>query len=374
MTRGIGLPARREHDARARRWLRDLWSDLGHAVRQLRRAPAPAAFIVTTLAIGIGANVTMAGIIDRLLLRAPTGLTEPDRVARLLFAVPGAQVGAFVSYPQVLEHRRDVPAFEDVAASTPWRLPLGTGPDAPEVLASLVSPSFFPVLGVRPALGRLFGPGDGFPIEASAGGPPLVVLAYGFWQRQFGSDPGVIGRPLRVGTITYTVVGVAPPRFQGLEVEPPDLWLPLTVTAEAEMRPSILEDRSMSWLSVVARLRRGVARETAAVGLYAVVSFTAVQRASEIAVRLALGARAHHVLAAVATDGLSAVAVGLGAGLATALLLRRWIGPLLFQTSPSDPVVMVGVAALLFGVAVVAILVPTRRALRYSPATILRVD
>jgi hypothetical protein len=119
MTRGIGLPARREHGARARRWLRDLWSDLGHAVRQLRRAPAPAAFIVTTLAIGIGANVTMAGIIDRLLLRAPTGLTEPDRVARLLFAVPAARVGGFVSYPQVVEHRRDVVTISPAWSSPP---------------------------------------------------------------------------------------------------------------------------------------------------------------------------------------------------------------------------------------------------------------
>jgi ABC-type antimicrobial peptide transport system permease subunit len=118
----------------------------------------------------------------------------------------------------------------------------------------------------------------------------------------------------------------------------------------------------------------GIALVIAAVGLYAVVSFTAVQRAAEIAVRLALGARARHVLAAVATDGLTAVAAGLLAGLAAALALRSWIGPLLFQTSPNDPAVMVGVAALLFGVAAVAVLVPTLRALRYSPAMVLRGD
>jgi ABC-type antimicrobial peptide transport system permease subunit len=80
------------------------------------------------------------------------------------------------------------------------------------------------------------------------------------------------------------------------------------------------------------------------------------------------------VLAAVAGDGLRAVATGLAVGLAAALALRRWIGPLLFQASPSDPAVMSGVAALLFGISVVAILVPTLRALRYSPATVLRVN
>jgi hypothetical protein len=117
-----------------------------------------------------------------------------------------------------------------------------------------------------------------------------------------------------------------------------------------------------------------VALAIAAVGLYAVVAFAAAQREPEIAVRRTLGARGGDVLSAVAGDGLRAVGAGLGVGLVAALALRRWVGPLLFQTSPSDPRVMLGVAALLLDVAGAAVLVPTARALRHNPATVPRVD
>src|SRR5215212_1984797 len=146
MARRILWPEYRERDPRLRRWLRDLGPDVGHALRQLRLAPAPAAFIVATLAIGIGANVTMAGVIDRLLLRAPAGVWEPERLARLLFVTPGMPgVGVATSYPVLLDFQRGVAAFEGVAASTPRTLPLGAGGDAPDVAASLVSASYFQV-------------------------------------------------------------------------------------------------------------------------------------------------------------------------------------------------------------------------------------
>ena len=104
------------------------------------------------------------------------------------------------------------------------------------------------------------------------------------------------------------------------------------------------------------------------------MSFSAAQRSTEIAVRIALGARARNVLAAVAGDGLRTITVGLTVGLIAALAIRHWIGPLLFQTSPSDPGIIAGVAVLLLAVAVVATLVPTARALRRNPAAVLRVD
>ena len=280
---------------------------------------------------------------------------------------------------------------------------------------SSVDSGYFRVLG-SPLLGRDFASGDvrGAPPVAILNAPLAALLFPG--QHALGQCVYLPERANDPDGDCWTVVGVlqgywyqqgalnreglqvyvpaAQRRFQGQPKRmmitvsgAPGAIIPAVRAALLQVRPDLPRVR-VAWMrdqvepeirpwrlgATMFSLFGGVALVIAAVGLYAVVSFTAVQRTSEIAVRLALGARAHHVLTAVATDGLSAVAVGLGAGLATALLLRRWIGPLLFQTSPSDPMVMVGVAALLFVVAAVAILIPTRRALRYSPAAILRVD
>jgi predicted permease len=110
----------------------------------------------------------------------------------------------------------------------------------------------------------------------------------------------------------------------------------------------------------------------AMIGLYAVVSFSVAQRTSEIAVRLALGARTRDVVSAIGNSSLLAVSGGLGFGVLVAIFVRRWVGPLLFQTSPSDPLIIGGVALLLLAVAVVAMVVPLARALRVNPAEVLR--
>ena len=115
-----------------------------------------------------------------------------------------------------------------------------------------------------------------------------------------------------------------------------------------------------------------VALVIAVVGLSAVVSFAATQRANEIAVRLALGARTHDIVATVGKDGMRSLVVGLVIGVIGAIAIRGSIGPLLFQTSPDDPFIIGAVAALLLGVAMVAILVPTMRALRQNPASVLK--
>jgi predicted permease len=135
--------------------------------------------------------------------------------------------------------------------------------------------------------------------------------------------------------------------------------------AEPQLKPWRLAATMFSIFGAVALV-------VAVVGLYAVVSFAAAQRSNEIAVRLALGARAHDIVRAVGADGMRALVVGLVIGILGALAVRGWIGPLLFQTSPDDPVIIASVAALMLGVAVLAILVPTARALRVSPANVLR--
>lgn len=221
-----------------------------------------------TLAIGIGANVTMAGLVDRLLLRPPAHVRDADRVARLVFVGPsylgGTRVGTKWSYPAMLDLAREATAFEQVAAYANVGLPLGSGADVQDVRASVVSPSFFPLLGVRPFLGRFFSPADGFPTGESSGGPPLAVISYDFWRRAFGADSSVIGRSVRIGVLSYTIVGVAPRGFQGIDTRPADVWLPITVTGESDITMIWRSGRATVWLSVIARLRPGVSRAVAA--------------------------------------------------------------------------------------------------------------
>jgi ABC-type antimicrobial peptide transport system permease subunit len=154
-----------------------------------------------------------------------------------------------------------------------------------------------------------------------------------------------------------------------------DAWPGLDRVRVQAMRDTMTPElRPWQLAATMFSLFGAVALVIAAVGLYAVVAFSAAQRSTEIAVRIALGAHARNVLATVAGDGLRTVAIGLAVGATAALGIRHWIGPLLFQTSPGDPRIIAGVAALLLGVALLAVVAPTVRALRRDPATVLRVD
>jgi predicted permease len=254
-------------EPRLGRWIRDADADLRYALRQIRRAPGLTALIVVTLSIGIGANATMAGAIDRLLLRAPPHIERPDRVTRVLLRTrtPGrhVRVGPGLSYPAFLDLQRDVDEFEAIAGFMSGPATIGHGADAQQIRMVAATASYFRVLGVRAEIGRFFGPDDGFPIGGGTGGPPLAVLSFGFWQRQFGGDPEIVGQAIRVGTTTYFITGVAPPGFRGVEPEAPDLWLPMTVTAAGSPNPLMLEDRGAAFVSVIARLRPLVSRAQA---------------------------------------------------------------------------------------------------------------
>jgi putative ABC transport system permease protein len=244
----------------------DLTRDWTFAWRQTRRNPLGAAVIVLTLGIGIGANATMAGTIDRLLLRAPVGVESPEDVRRILFRShsPGvANVGKLANYPMLRDLERNVTAFAAVAGYAPATLSLGTGADAIPVRATVVSPSFFSLLRTRASLGRFFAEADGFPTGLSTGGPPVVVLSDGFWRRQFASDPRVVGTPLRIGRNTYSIVAVAPPGFRGVEVTAPDVWLPMPAVVGTRDVPVDLTDRRSVWLSIITRLRPGTTNAAA---------------------------------------------------------------------------------------------------------------
>lgn len=236
--------------------------DLRYALRQGRRMPGFTALAVITLAVGIGANATMAGAIDRLLLRPPVGVRAPERVVRLLLvsraaAGGAATVSANLNYPTFLDLQKQASAFSSVAAYTQGDLSFGTGESAVSAHTWLVSSGFFSALGVAPRLGRFFTAAEGSPRAGGSGGQPVAVLGYEFWQQRFDASPLVIGSTARIGHIDYTIVGVSPEGFRLGEEQTPEVFVPITVAAQAEVPQLWFGGRGSTWLSVVARLSDG---------------------------------------------------------------------------------------------------------------------
>ncbi|HUP43830.1 MAG TPA: ADOP family duplicated permease, partial [Thermoanaerobaculia bacterium] len=236
-----------------------LAQDLGYAWRTATREKGFTAVVVVVIALGIGANAAMFGILDRLLLSGPEHVREPERVARVAFTVDVPAIGTFtdttfgwVTYALLRDHAR---SFERVAAysySPSYPLTAGAGEAAEQVLTAHATWDLFPLLGVRPELGRFFGAE-----EDRAGGEAVVVLGHGWWQRRFGADPDVLGRTVTIQGNPHTVLGVAPHGFTGVELGRVDAWLPM-----APRGSRIVEDWQTTWnaqwLKVVGRLAPGV--------------------------------------------------------------------------------------------------------------------
>jgi len=255
-----------------------LLQDIRYALRGLARAPGFALTVVVTLALGIGANTTMFGVLDVLLLRPPAHVTRADRIVRAYFRRPvpgeGMATRPNTSVPGYESLRDGAPPFASVAVVRPATLSLGRGPEARQVAVTLVTHTFFPTLGVAPALGRFFGAD-----EDRVGAQGVAVVSYGFWQRRLGGDRAALGRPLQVGRGTYTVIGVAPSGFTGVDLTGPDIWLPVYAAVDESMPAEALTSRNYRWVHVIARLRDGVRTQDA--GALATFAFRRAAAASE---------------------------------------------------------------------------------------------
>jgi putative ABC transport system permease protein len=247
---------------RRQAWWETVGQDLAYSARSLRSQPGFSAVVVLVLALGIGANVTMFGVIDRLLLRAPALVTDPEHVVSLAMGRTidgGDREQRILSYPIYRDMRSASRAFEHVAAYSPDDMAFGRGRDARELRGMRVTANYFATLGVRPAVGRFFVPEeDGNPIA-----PRVLVLGYGFWQRQFEGDRSAVGRTLTIGEDEYTIVGVAPEGFTGVESATIDAWVPLTANITVQDYESWLRSRQAFWLRVIGRLRPGVTAQQA---------------------------------------------------------------------------------------------------------------
>ena len=256
-----------------------LAQDTRYALRGLRLRPGFAAMVIVTLALGIGANVTMFSILDRLLLRAPSHIVDVDRVVQLHSRWFGRPTANSSQPYRLYKDLQAVSEFEQVAVTTPSSVvdrefyPLGRGTAATRIPGAQVSPEFFSLLGVRPARGRFFAED-----EAGETNPQKVaVIGYNFWQRQFGGRDDAINATMDLGTDRYTIIGVAPKGFTGVELSDIDVWIPIAAAGGLRFAKSAdwATTRNSQWVSVIARLKPGANAERAA------AQATAIFRAGE---------------------------------------------------------------------------------------------
>jgi predicted permease len=242
-------------------WLETMGQDVRYVLRSLRSSPGFTAMVVVTLGLGIGANATMFGIIDQLLLRQPEHVVDPKRVVRFYNTGrtdAGSEVtGSTVPYAFYTE-MRDVRAFERVAAYTSGTSTTGHGVDARHISVARVTWDYFPLVGVRPVLGRFFGPAEDRPPR----GENVVVLGGDYWQRAFGGDPRVLGRMLEINGSPHRIVGVAPKGFSGAMPWQYDVWSPLSAHGP-RAHPDWSTTWDAYWVTVIGRLTPGLTRQQA---------------------------------------------------------------------------------------------------------------
>ena len=253
-------------DARGVSTVESTLRDCQYAARQLRKNPGFASVVVISLALGIGANTAIFTLIDAVLLRA-LPVAEPEQLYFVTRHQPAGTAG--YGHNEFRQLQAANPVFTDVAAYSTVRLNVSVdGSIEPTAEGHLVSGGYFPVLGVHAILGRTLGPQD----DRHPNGHPVAVLGYGYWSRRFGLDRSVIGRTIALSGVPFTIVGVTPPEFFGLEVgRAADIFVPVmmqpTVMPAAEdwLRASSIQ-RSF-WLTVVGRLKGDRTPQQAAAAL-----------------------------------------------------------------------------------------------------------
>ncbi|MFI5233490.1 MAG: ADOP family duplicated permease [Gemmatimonadales bacterium] len=406
-----------------------LKQDIRYAARGLRREPLLAGFVIATLALGIGANAAMFGVVDRLLLRGPEHIVNADRVMRVYLheRVPGqgefsTDGFGYVMYTTLKENTHSFDGVATYVASPHGQVVLGRGTDAKLILRGQASADLFPVLGVRPALGRFFTADE----DNTLGAQRVAVISYGLWQREYGGDRGVIGKSMVLASIPYVIVGVAPKGFTGPQLGQIDVWVPgsLHVSMQTD---DWTHTWNAQWLKVVARLKPGVTRAQAAldataafrhaytggdkndasadifvaplsydeagkestetsvsrwlVGVALIVLLVscsnvvnlllarAVRRRREVAVRLALGAARKRLVQLLLTESLMLAALGGAGGLAVAWVTAQLVRTVLLTNvewtdAAIDGRVLAVSAAIALGVGIITGLVPALRASR----------
>jgi predicted permease len=248
-----------------------LMQDFRYALRQLRKSPGFTAVAILSLALGIGANTAIFTLIHGLLLKS-LPVNEPQHLVAFGAEAGGGEVDGmgpgpldifpYEFYKQIAQQPQE--SFQGIAGygSFPVTVSVKIGSNAggsagaatSQAISHLVSGNFFSVLGAEPILGRAIAPSDDAP-----GRDPVAVISYRYWQQVLSGDSTIIGKPLTINGTLFTVIGVMPPKFFGVEVneESPDMWLPLAFQEQVMLQPSLLGPHGLYWMHLMGRRQPG---------------------------------------------------------------------------------------------------------------------
>lgn len=257
-----------------------LKSDLHFAGRMLWKSPLFTLVAVTCIALGSGAVTTIFSTMNALVLRPLPGADDGDRLIRIERKRPGGDDGVSLSYPWYQQIVQRTKSVDGVIAWGKVSLVLRGGSDPGDaVYGQLVSGNLFNVLGVEPRLGRFFSPDE----DQTELSHPVIVVSETYWRTHLGADSSAIGREIMVNSRPFTLIGVAPNAFQGMDTPvKADAWVPLHMQRALRNVPGMLDDASAIWLRAAARLRKGVSQSAARAELAAVGQAIAAEIPGEI--------------------------------------------------------------------------------------------
>ena len=254
-------------------FIENLLLDIRYAIRVLRKSPAFTVVALITLALGIGANVVVFGVVNAVLLR-PLDVSDPDSLYQIRHKTWMSGRLLTTAYPAFEDFRRRNTTFSGMAgiygysgARLVWRNAVR------KVHGDEVTGNYFDLLGVQPATGRFFHAAD----EHGPNSAPFIVLSDGLWRSTFHADPGVVGTTVDLDKHPFTVVGVAPAQFHGTErFVWPDYWIPMVNEEQVEGR-DYLQRRTAITVTVIGRLKPGVTPRQATDNLNAIASQLAIE-------------------------------------------------------------------------------------------------